>query len=724
MLQVVPPRESAWTNVRAVKRGCEVPLDVHGGLYLFRLSDETGTIAFPETLVKVLTPPSAPVIWGIGRNVCISLGSACLSKASVTKRSSLRYIVSWRRVCEFSDAEPEGNVDLQYLKYKQILAAFPRLHKDADYSITLRAVLSQTNPEGEIEVLQSLESHATSWSTRLRLPSCIASRGAIRLTLPDALDSCGLLAAHGLKARCFVIGKDDSMLSFQRLKKKAGSSTLPGARMVNVCDVPADADCSIQVCCAIDLRKLGCEYFFWDMTSCLLVRTQPGPPTFYDTARTGLTRHPSFVVSWSGRRPIISSYESLPLHPYQMQVYAPKAGSYVTIASTFASKVDALAAFAAHGADVPPVEPGMCLCIRVLRTTLNPDHLLSTGNVPTVITPGPVPPAVVILSKKSDLIHVSWDGSLDVTQVPFVTSPLPCKMILEATSGHMSDSTSTTPSLNDSCSHSKGLLRSQNFRAVSTASNSAAVTIKLARGREYLFRFRLQTAHGVTTSSPVKIRTKAVVPNAPQAPVGIIAYFVSATGHRAPFLRISWDTPRSHGVPISHYLVQTRRVDTNTGAWKEWCTIYHGPQASCADAATLNHANIRAEYRVKAGCALGWGSYSQVLAVDSSEGIESWGGELARGDVHVEVDLHSARPRRLPDHKNTEFSGRLPRVPPSATTMLSWPRDECCDVVLAGTKHSIRSKVVAREMIREVTNLLCYSIAPEIFTLSLSSLNA
>ena len=269
MLQMLSPGTVEWQNVRTVKHGCEVPLMVRGVQYMFRLADETGQTAFSNTLVKVLTPPAAPALLGIGRNVCVfwdnsvPRGMPTEVAASVVEQSGLQYIVSWHR--EYGRAsgfrshppsdlddttknepEPAGSLALERRDLALtgggtelvLLAAFPQFQADTDYRITLRTISSGENSDenGE-DILQSAASPAVHWFTGLSSPSPlsrIAASNEMTLKLPLELDACGVLETVGLKAQRVVEGQDEGSDAFQRLQTQSGNSTLPNCDTVSL----------------------------------------------------------------------------------------------------------------------------------------------------------------------------------------------------------------------------------------------------------------------------------------------------------------------------------------------------------------------------------------------------------------------------------------------------------------------------------------------------------
>ena len=478
MLQMLSPGDVEWQNVRSVKHACEIPLPVQGVQYMFRLADETGQTAFPGTSVKVLTPPAPPAVLGIGRNVCISWdnnvprGMPTEVAASVVEQSGLQYIVSWRReygrggnesrsyqpshsdkaLALVAVPEPEGHMELRRRDAIGVngsillLAAFPPLQEDADYRITLRTVSSGEDSDvDDVEIFQSAESPAVHWFTGLNPPaplSRIAASNEMTLKLPVETDSGGVLAALGLKAQRLIEAQDEGADTFQRLGTRAGTALASG-ETVSIIGIPADARCGIRMRCSLDLRALGANHFFWDTTAVLEVETVPNPPRFCGSAFDETSMRRSLLISWPLRT--ITALFRDPPEPatYQVQIYSRSTGTFATVASTSSSSLDLLD-LDCHGdchnagetREIPDFAPGICACVRLLRTPSNPASLsLPAHQAATVVLLAPLPPIVALLppcnGEMTSVARISWDGALDVEHLPETVTPLPFEVALQ-----------------------------------------------------------------------------------------------------------------------------------------------------------------------------------------------------------------------------------------------------------------------------------------------------
>ena len=805
MLQMLSPGDVDWRNVRTVRHGCEMPLTVRGVQYMFRLADENGQTAFLETLVRVLTPPAAPALLGIGRNLCIfwdnsvPRGMPTEVAASVVEQSGLQYIASWRReygrvatgarsrppprprgvpIAPAVEPEQDGSIELRRHdlagdKHSLVLlAAFPLLQGDTDYCITLRTISTGEDldeREGEGETFQSAESPAVRWFTGLNPPTPLSRIGAsneMTLKLPIEVDACSVLATLGVKSQQFVEGQVEGTDVFQRLQTHVGKCPLPDGDIVSLLGIPADARCGIRVRCAMDLRLLGAERFFWDTSAVLEVETVPNPPCFCGTAFDEKILRPSLLVSWPPRAPSTLSREPQVGATYQVQIYSQSTGTYVTFASTSSSSIDLLdrdhhgkGRTASENREIPDLKPGVCVCVRLLRAPSNPASLsLPSHQAATAVLLAPLPPDVALRpgdDSKNDVVRVSWDGALDVDHLPESMSPLPFEIALQAASGPVSCricKNSNDARLQASFreyvgrlaqSKSPGLAPVGTFQTIATSRGASGITASLAQGLRYQFRLCVTTSCGVATSSTVEVCTKPTVPKAPSSVVGSTAYFISAAGHRAPFLRLVWDAPLSYGAPVDRYLVQVRHSSAAPGTWGLWHSIYAGPQVSCGDNATLHQQNILAQYRVKAGSSVGWSSYSSILTVDAPSGLEAWhthstdGSGIAFKDpLKSEVGyIDGVKLSICPTHKNTPdildttFQIRKhSEIPPAlsgAIAEVRWPSEHRSSTAAAvESADPLRSKLVQSEVVYRAEDLLGYPVTTAVLRRALLSLQA
>ncbi len=800
MLQMLSPGTLEWQNVRTVKHGCEVPLMVRGVQYMFRLADETGQTAFSNTLVKVLTPPAAPALLGIGRNVCVfwdnsvPRGMPTEVAASVVEQSGLQYIVSWHR--EYGRAsgfrshppsdlddttktepEPAGSLALERRDLALtgggtelvLLAAFPQFQADTDYRITLRTISSGENSDenGE-DIIQSAASPAVHWFTGLSSPSPlsrIAASNEMTLKLPLELDACGVLETVGLKAQRVVEGQDEGSDAFQRLQTQSGNSTLPNCDTVSLIGIPADARCGIRIRCAIDIRVLGADHFFWDTTAVLEVETVPNPPVFCGTAFHEKTLRPSLLVSWPPRT-ISTLFREPEAATYQVQIYSRPVSTFITVASTSSSNID-LFDLSSHSegrsmVEISDLEPGVCACVRLLRAPANPASLsLPAHQAAAVVLLAPLPPAVTLLPSnragKDTVARVSWDGALDITRLPENMVPLPFEIALEVASTSM---------LPGSRSHGEGakfqthslkirpinpiangrppwiFQRPCSFQTIATSDGAAVLTALLAPGLNYYFRLRMRTSNGIATSSSVEICTKPTAPSAPPGVFGMTSYFISAAGHRAPFLRLSWRTPLSHGVPVDRYLVQVRRPAGKAGSWGSWRPIYAGPQVSCGDEATLHQGKILAQYRVKAGSSLGWSSYSCILTVNAPVGLETWRDDGVRDcavfpnlekksnnvtgltitEIATSPNNGTAAASTGPVCSSLNVPGSFGGTQDDKSPELIWPSENRELAESLSVNHPVKSKIAEIEVIYQVEDLLGYPVSTKVLRTALSQL--
>mmetsp|Transcript_26480 Transcript_26480/g.82448 ORF Transcript_26480/g.82448 Transcript_26480/m.82448 type:complete len:760 (+) Transcript_26480:352-2631(+) len=674
MLQMLSPGEVDWKNI-------------------FRLADETGLTPFPATSLRVLTPPPTPAVLGMGRNICVfwDFGIACgitpEVAASVPKQSSIRYVVNWQRdhsrVCDKSKlhhfdcgkthANPEahlkGSIVLNQHRITDmdnelnILAAFPRMQANTDYRITLQTVAVRDSNEDY--PLQSAESPPAYWFTGLDPPfplMRIKESNEVTLKMPIATDPAGILKMFKLEAQRVFEGQYEGARTFRRLQRRIGSSSLLANDSIALLKIPADQRFSIRMRCAVDLRPLGARGFFWDTTRTLEVETLPNPPSFLGMAIEASAQSPSLVTSWPESS--LAAYEPC---AYQMQMYSYKMHAYVTVVTTYDSRTDLCSLQWNYlGSAFPEqcvcqcAEVGVCIGIRLLRAPRGNrvSRKLPVQQAPsTVALLAPFPPHVISLPHSKNLVRISWDGALDITHVPCAMSLFPSKFALEVASVH---ACSVFP-YRSSPALSRTVSNKLSFHTIASSHSAFCITAALLPGRCYFFRLRLKTAHGISTSWPVEIQTRPTTPDAPPTPRGVVAFFVSATGHRAPFLRVSWDKPPCHGSQVNRYLVQVRYSVGYTG-WGHWRTLYAGPQASCGDDGTLNKQRIISQYRVKAGSALGWGPFSGTLTINAPNGLAAWGNETSfdRGEPGgIEAQTKGHGVRLVQEH----FCLRLPGSP-------------------------------------------------------------
>ena len=776
MLQVLFPGEVAWRNLQVIKHSCRVPIQIRGAQYIFRLVDAMDLSVFPGTLIKVLTPPATPITLGVGRNICVCLDVSCRTQGASDiisaypgeEISTLKYVVSWWRARDRCNTktEPEGSMELQKREFRGItgsplvlLVAFPRLGRNSDYQITVRTIISYKSCDKYAQVVQSSESPAASWCTGLGpLAPCVANKNSWILQPPRVVDVDNMLVKFGLRAECFIEGSDEGMVSFQRLREQDGNTVFQSGEKIALSGTPAY--CSIRISCAMDLRALGASHLFWDRTPVLEVQTLPSPEFSGMVAFKNSMQLSSLIVSWPPQH-VRAMYMEPPKPPsYYMQAYSPKTGSYIPIASTFASSMN-ICAIDCFDANLPAIEPGVCLCIRLLRSAcdLTPDK--ATPNQTMVVVLAPLPPVISLVSKSPELVRVSWDGSLDVSNIPFSNRPLvPSKIVLEAASTPLVSPIHTEQEcgyrLSGSVKSPRGSIFKPNsifsatdFHPIIAVSRTSSVTVRLAPGQQYHFRLCLAAVHGASTSSTVNIRTKPTVPSAPKTPTGTIAYFVSTTGHRAPFVRLSWETPRSYGVPVCRYLVQACRArGANEREWGRWNTIYTGPQATCGDDLTLNKHEVFAMYRVKAGCALGWGAYSPVLTIAAPDGIESW--QKSNSDVYMNYSNVGCERVNFEEHMKlaqTPLSSTCHKRDMSLSTDLhhslanahekprsdaakinfcvSWPSENLSKVSSSTCElPPVRARTIARELTGRLKNALGYSVANGVLGAAVSELTA
>ncbi|KAJ1458208.1 hypothetical protein M885DRAFT_95568 [Pelagophyceae sp. CCMP2097] len=675
-----------------------------------------------------------------------------------------------------------------------LLAAFPVLHADAHYEfelVTRRRDTAASALDTTVRwsfhglgarigatVQRSAPSGKTDWRTGVSAPKPEqAGGGALCLRLPQAVDAHGYLDALAVEPTFAVEAKGDGtgdldVRSGERTWRRLGRvgddaqafasfSTVPvgtcgcGAsdRTVRVVGLPADAQCTLRARCILDLRAVGASTFFTDESASLAVETLPEPPTFKGAADG---QGGKCLVSWPTRaqarpqgsasdRSALALFESgassallprldSPAAAYQLQLWDNDLGKFRPrpIYSGPSGAVDV-----AGLGGLQASRPAQCLLLRLLRLECAPSSLLLPpgGGSSVVVVVAPPPPRVEKVvreldGRREERAVVTWDGFLDVSELPEDVSPLPVVWSLEAASQpacERSFSSGVAPAARPRMTvqnNARGGLRSVSapstaaslqsagavweaadgdealpdsaFRAIARSSGGGTLTsMPLRPGLRYLFRLRVSTQHGAAVSTCHELRTRASAPARPKPPRATAAYFVSAAGRRAAFLRLGWSTPAHHGMPVDRYLAQVRRRLAVPGSpptqWGAWRTLYLGPQARCADEATLHAGGVSAQYRVKAGSCLGWSEFSQVATVDAPEGLDALAAaatampddqSLATQDSDYYVQDHVPRVQQATTSAVAESSPSKGAVPDAVET-LRWP----AEAALAPSRH-------------------------------------
>ena len=342
---------------------------------------------------------------------------------------------------------------------------------------------------------------------------------------------------------------------------------------LTITDVPADSRCLFSAVVAADLRPLGAPAFFWDTSPETTIVTPLHPPTFHGA---GAELRVVFDRRRRKKKPI----------SYDLEIY--ENGAYRSVYCGSETSVDV--------SDLG--EQGKCLSARVTRSgTTEPSPT-------TVLVFAPPPPTLEEVA--DDKVRVTWSAVLDVTALDSQTLDL--DISLEVASG---------PALGPPEKKSRDL-EIQEFRRITTSRTShgpRSAVAKLAPGTRYRFRTRITTSAGTVTSGDVEITRKPSAPAAPGQPRVEVDSFVSAAGRASRFLRIHWNVPQHHGIPVDRYVLQKRRRGKKD-SWSPWRTLYDGPQCTFGDESTLNSAKVRAQYRVKASSPLGWSPFSDVVDID------------------------------------------------------------------------------------------------------------
>ena len=758
MLQTRLPGEAQWENVHSLKAGWEVCLPVRGAQYMFRLADKLGQVPYAKTSIRILTPPPAPSVLGMGRNVCIlwdceAFPSVSTNVTAPDQQLGIRYIASWQRISRTGnvETEPESRTTLKRCNFtsengtRALLAAFPQFLMNTEYLITLQ---TESFGAGEglsgNETVKSAKSSPVRWFTGLEPPtllSCIAGSNEVTLSLPNETDACSVLASLKLKSRKYVEGRCEGVASFQRLQRRASEQTLPIGDTVAVLGIPADTRCGIRMHCSIDLRALGASHFYWDTSNVLEVATLPNPPIIRGMASNRVSQPSCLKLSWSCALGI--KQQKPPA--YQIQIYSCQTDTYLTTFTTFAPALDLCAVGLESGVSYCTL-PGTCRTVRLLRvpSASVPCRLLAHIGKAALVLLSPLPPTVSLVARSCSVLdraRISWDGAFDISNVHPAMSLLPVEFTLEVASSRAlrfieqrGCSSDQNQGLSGTQPDSKTHPMACTFQTIAHSRGAFCLTQILSPGLRYFFRLRLQTVSGVATSVPVEVETKPKVPDAPMVPLGVVSHFVSTIGHRAPFLRVSWDKPHCHGAPINRYLLQARRAGALPGTWGKWRRIYLGPQLSAGDEATLDAQATITQYRVKAGSILGWGGYSRILTVDAPNGLGSWQGQVRESligniqDIVVDPkpqspgdsihEIRTARLSRFPKKTCTHASNaRVVELDWSAKYAPSYKKDDsfaCHDDY----------KLVVHELIRRFKKCFSYPIATGLFKIAIMNLRS
>lgn len=757
MLQTQLPGEGQWQNLHSLKKGWEVCLPVRGAQYMFRLADKMGQVPYAETSIRILTPPPAPSVLGMGRNVCILWGCEASQRAPAAvaapdQQSGIRYIANWQRISQTGnvETEPESRTALKWYNFtsekgtRALLVAFPQFSMNTEYLITLQTEYFCKGLSGT-EAVTSAKSSPVRWFTGLEPPtllSCIAGSNEVTLSLPNETDACSVLASLKLKSRQYIEGRCEGA-AFQRLQSRARKLTLPIGDTVAVLGIPADTRCGIRMHCSIDLRPLGASQFYWDTSNVLEVETLPNPPIIRGMASNHVSQLSCVKLSWSC--PLHVKQQEPPA--YQIQIYSCQTDTYLTTFTTFAPVVDFCAVSLKSGVSYG-THPGTCRTVRLLRASsasVECRLLAHIGNAALVLL-SPLPPTVSLVARSRsafDRARISWDGAFDISNVHPTISLLPVEFTLEVASLralHLSQQRGCSSDQNQGLSStqldSKAHSMACTFQTIAHSRGAFCLTQTLSPGLRYYFRLRLLTVSGVATSVSVEVETKPKVPDAPMVPLGVVAHFVSTIGHRAPFLRVSWYKPRCHGAPINRYLLQARRAGALPGIWGKWHRIYLGPQLSAGDEATLDAQATVTQYRVKAGSILGWGSYSSILTVDAPSGLGSWEGQVRQSMMANMHDIVvDPKPQGPGDSIYEIRTTRLNRFPPKACMHASNARviefDWSQKYALSHPYKKDDSfachgdcKLADHELIRRFKKIVSYPIATGLFRIAIMNLRS